>query len=306
MSLSDPINATIAGNNLPIYINNVDSAPVIQFEAPSMSVYDNVGIVKINVTKAGNTKMNASVCYYTVNRTAKAELDFVNTSGSLTFVPGETKKNFTITILPNVTYEDNELFDALLNNPDNATLNTYTNYTVCIMSNVSRNITINLAPGWNLISIPVNNVTLHASDLVSNASLGVDMVAIYNNTTGAYTTYYTGTAAWKNAQMTPDRGYYIHSTKSSSFNVTGVPLLPHYINIYRGWNMVGWSSPSNIKASVIMGQVSLSMVSRYNTSTGGYQTYYVGASASKNFTLTGGEGYFLRSELSTVQQLYIG
>jgi len=163
---------------------------------------------------------------------------------------------------------------------------------------------VNLFPGWNLVSFPVNNNTLHASDLVSNTSLGVDMVAVYNNTTGAYTTYYTGAAAWKNVQLTPDRGYFIHSTKRSSFSINGEQLSPHYINIYRGWNMVGWSSQSDVKASEILGRISLSMVSRYNA--GAYQTFYSGASASKNFTLTGGEGYFLRSETSTVQQLYIG
>jgi hypothetical protein len=165
---------------------------------------------------------------------------------------------------------------------------------------------MSLITGWNLISIPVSNNTLYASDLVGDASLGADMVAVYNNTIGAYTTYYTGAAAWKNVQLMPDRGYFIHGTKSSSFSVIGAPIPPHNINIYRGWNLVGWSSQSDVKASVILGRVSLSMISRFNNGPGVYQTYYDGASVSKNFTLTAGEGYFLRSETSTVQQLYIG
>lgn len=306
VSLSDPINAAIAGNNLPISINNVDNAPVIQFEAPSMSVYDNVSIVTINVTKTGNTKMNASVSYYTVNHTAEAGLDFVNASGSLTFAPGETKKNFTLTILLDVSYEDYELFDALLNNPDNATLNTYMKHTVCIISSVSHNVTINLTQGWNLISIPVNNVTLRASDLVGNVSLGVDMVAVYNKSISAFTIYYSGALPWKNMQLSPDIAYFVHGTKRSAFGVTGVSLPAHYTSITRGWNMVGWSCLAKVNASEVFNRISLSMIARYNNSIGIYQIYYPGALPVKNFTLTGGEGYFIYSDVPAVQQLYIG
>ena len=165
---------------------------------------------------------------------------------------------------------------------------------------------MNLSTGWNLVCVPLNNNALKASDLVGNASLGVDMVSMYNNSTGGYTTYYTGAATWKNMKLSPDRGYFVHSVHSGSLPCYGNLLLPHNVNIYQGWNLLGWSGSSNTSASDVMSQVSLSMISRYNNSARIYQSYYSGANPTRNFTLTSGEGYFLRSSVPAVQQLYIG
>ncbi len=74
----------------------------------SAPVYDNVGTVTINVSKAGITEFDAIVEYLTLNGTAKSGQDFTNASGTLTFAPGETRKTFTITILPDAEYEDDE------------------------------------------------------------------------------------------------------------------------------------------------------------------------------------------------------
>lgn len=180
------------------------------------------------------------------------------------------------------------------------------NSTMSMTITVVRQYIISLSQGWNLISIPVNNTTFWASDLVNDSGLGVSMVSIYNNTTGVYTTYIKDAPSWRNVQLTPDRGYFIYCSKQSTFEVTGEPLPEHNISIYRGWNLIGWSSYSDINASTIMGRVSLSMMSRYNNSTYRYQSYITGADQSRNFNLTAGQGYFLRSETSVVQQLQVG
>lgn len=164
---------------------------------------------------------------------------------------------------------------------------------------------LSFSAGWNLISVPLNS-TLRASDLTGNSSLGVDMVSAYNNSTGVFTTYYSGASAWKNMLIEPDRGYFVHAAHPSSFMVKGVAVSAHYINIYKGWNMVGWNGFSCVKASDVLHRVSLSMVSRYNNSAGVYQSYYNGASPGNDFTLKRGEGYFLLSENASVQRLYNG
>ena len=198
-------------------------------------------------------------------------------------------------------YEGDYVVNVTVNDDHNAAGTGY--FTVNVRSMATNH--IDLSVGWNLITFPLDT-TWHASDLTGNTSLGVDMVSVYNNTTGAYTTYYSGATSWKNMPLSSDRGYFLHSTKRSSFNLVGRPVSAHYLNICRGWNLIGWTSSSTITASDVLTRATLSMVSRYNNSAGIYQTYYTGANPSKNFTLKYGEGYFLRSEVSTVQQLFVG
>ena len=79
----------------------------------------------------------------------------------------------------------------------------------------------------------------------------------------------------------------------------------HYENLYKGWNLLGWTG-SNVKAGDLLNNSSASMISVYNSHTGSFQSYYAGAKAQKDFTLTSGEGFFLLSEKDGVQQIYIG
>src|SRR5262249_32445492 len=54
--------------------------------------------------------------------TAAAGSDYVDTSGTLTFAPGETGKQVTVNVIGDVTYEGTEQFVVKLSAPTNATL----------------------------------------------------------------------------------------------------------------------------------------------------------------------------------------
>ncbi|MBD2441121.1 S-layer family protein [Nostoc sp. FACHB-110] len=67
-----------------------------------------------------------TVRYATANGTATAGVDYTNTTGTLTFNPGETSKVINIAILNDSTNEANETFTLSLTSPTNASLGTNT------------------------------------------------------------------------------------------------------------------------------------------------------------------------------------
>ena len=164
--------------------------------------------------------------------------------------------------------------------------------------------TLSLKDGWNLVAFPVYNKMLYADDIIGNASMGVDMIATYNRSTGTYTGYYSGASQWKDMQLSPDQGYFIHGSASLSIQVAGDPVPGHNEYLYKGWNLLGWTG-SNIKASDLMNNTTATMISVYNSHSKTFQSYYKGASANKDFILISGEGFFLLSEKDNIQQIYI-
>ncbi|MGI8686111.1 MAG: Calx-beta domain-containing protein [Acidimicrobiales bacterium] len=79
------------------------------------------GVVAATFTvaiSAANTTA-ATISYATAAGTATAGVDYANTSGTVTFAPGETVKTFTIAVLPDGVDEANETFFVNLSNPSN-------------------------------------------------------------------------------------------------------------------------------------------------------------------------------------------
>jgi sugar lactone lactonase YvrE len=165
--------------------------------------------------------------------------------------------------------------------------------------------TITLKSGWNLIGYPANNPTLRAGDIIGTASAHVDMVSAYNNSTDMYTSYATGAPAWRNVQIASGHGYFIHCTQDSTYTAAGTGNPATSVTVYNGWNVLGWSG-DDIQASVVMSRVPASMIARYDASTAMFKIYYSGASSGHDFTLRGGDGFFLLSTSSTAQTLNIG
>ncbi|PSF35666.1 hypothetical protein C7H19_15605 [Aphanothece hegewaldii CCALA 016] len=97
---------------------------------PAISIND-ISIIEGNsgtknatftVTLSGATDSNVTVNYGTANGTALAGSDYTNTSGTLTFIPGQTSQTFTVPIIGDTTVEPDETFLVNLTSPTNATL----------------------------------------------------------------------------------------------------------------------------------------------------------------------------------------
>lgn len=75
-----------------------------------------------NVTLGQASAQTVTVVFQTTAGTATAGSDFIATSGTLTFAPGETSRTITIAILGDTTLENDETFTIHLSNPTQAQL----------------------------------------------------------------------------------------------------------------------------------------------------------------------------------------
>ncbi|HYV09388.1 MAG TPA: Calx-beta domain-containing protein [Pyrinomonadaceae bacterium] len=89
----------------------------VHFEPEFHEVIEDIGTIPITVKRDGGVG-TLTVQFSTLDGAAKAGEDYVATSGTLTFLEGETTKTFNVTILNNAAVELGELFFVTLKNPD--------------------------------------------------------------------------------------------------------------------------------------------------------------------------------------------
>ena len=80
------------------------------------------GTAVLTVTLAPASSGTVTVDYATSDITADAGMDYTATSGTLTFMPGETSKPITVTLLNDTVYELIQRFHVTLSNPTGAVL----------------------------------------------------------------------------------------------------------------------------------------------------------------------------------------
>ena len=125
VTLSAPVNATI-GDGSAVGTITDDDAPVV----PAISVNDArvtegdsstvAATFTVSLDKATTVPVTVKVA--TADNTARTPEDYVPTTGTLTFAPGETSKPVTALVKGDTTDEPDETFGVLLSEPTNATL----------------------------------------------------------------------------------------------------------------------------------------------------------------------------------------
>jgi hypothetical protein len=121
--LSSPSNATVASGAGTGTIADDDSGgPTLSFASDVSITEGNTGtsnaVFTVNLI-AGNGS-TVTVDYSTVAGSATSGVDFVATSGTLTFTSGQTSKTVNIPVIGDTLDEDNEVFALVLSNPGNA------------------------------------------------------------------------------------------------------------------------------------------------------------------------------------------
>ncbi|MBV8546746.1 MAG: DUF11 domain-containing protein [Acidobacteria bacterium] len=126
VQLSNPVNATIErGTAFATIVDDDHGGPPI----PSVSI-DNVNVNEGNAgLSAATFTVRLSISSATVIRvrfqtqdiTATAGSDYLPASGELTFQPGATLTTFTVPIIGDVVFEENETFKVVITGADNAT-----------------------------------------------------------------------------------------------------------------------------------------------------------------------------------------
>lgn len=142
---------------------------------------EGAGSLLMAVTRTGGLEGSATVNYATSNGTATAGSDYTNTSGTLTFAPGELSKNISIPITNDSTLESNETINVTLSAAGgNTTLGTLFSGTVTIEDNDTVT-PVALSPA------PTLNVTEAATSLtftVSRAAAGSAGTVDWSTTVG--------------------------------------------------------------------------------------------------------------------------
>ena len=125
MRLSNPsANAVIVGSLAVGTIRDDDAAPVITLGAAPAFTEANTGTTNLtfNVTLDHASASALSVDYATSGGTATAGVDYIATSGTLTFSPGDTTATINVPVIGDTMDEPNETFLMTLSNPVNATI----------------------------------------------------------------------------------------------------------------------------------------------------------------------------------------
>jgi uncharacterized repeat protein (TIGR01451 family) len=126
VQLSNPVNATIdRGTAFATIVDDDHGGPSI----PAATI-DNVSVnegnsgvsfatftARLSISSATLTRVR----FQTQDGTATAGSDYLPATGELTFQPGEIAKTFTVSIVGDVVFEENETFNVVITGADNAT-----------------------------------------------------------------------------------------------------------------------------------------------------------------------------------------
>ena len=88
----------------------------------TLTVNEGLGEIIIPISRTGNTDLAASVDYSINDNSARSGQDFIGNLGTLTFAPGETIGEITVTLVDDSFSETDESFSLAIGNPTGAVL----------------------------------------------------------------------------------------------------------------------------------------------------------------------------------------
>ncbi|MFA7206844.1 MAG: Calx-beta domain-containing protein, partial [Saccharofermentanales bacterium] len=123
LDLTNPANATISDAQGVGTITNDDPLPEISINDVSLAEGNSgTSTMTFTVSLDRMSAYTVTVDYTTTNNTATAGSDYVSTSGTLAFNPGETTKTIPVTINGDMNYEPDESFYMDLSGAVNANI----------------------------------------------------------------------------------------------------------------------------------------------------------------------------------------
>jgi len=163
-------------------------------------------------------------------------------------------------------------------------------YKIATLTIKGINYAFSLMGGWNLISIPTENIL--TASLLGGAIAGCTTICRFNGDSQAYTTHVVG-IPYNDFSLVGGVGYFVYVTGDCFLNVTGVCIESVNVSLYMGWNLIGWFSEIGTNASslgaVLHGCTTICM---YDAVTGFYVTHVVGIPYN-DFLITSGMGLFI-------------
>ncbi|MCY4058340.1 MAG: fibronectin type III domain-containing protein, partial [Gammaproteobacteria bacterium] len=120
VNLSGAMYATLDDGSAVGTITNEDDPPTLAIGDSGAT--ESAGQMTFEITKSGNTRLDATVDWATSDGTARAGEDYANSSGSVTFAPGSTSMSITVAIMADDRYEGEENFTVTLSGSMMSTL----------------------------------------------------------------------------------------------------------------------------------------------------------------------------------------
>ena len=120
VNLSGAMYATLDDGSAVGTITNEDDPPTLAIGDSGAT--ESAGQMTFEITKSGNTRLDATVDWATSDGTARAGEDYANSSGSMTFAPGSTSMSITVAIMADDRYEGEENFTVTLSGSMMSTL----------------------------------------------------------------------------------------------------------------------------------------------------------------------------------------
>lgn len=120
LTLSDPVGLLLGELSVAtLTIENDDAMPTVRFGSSAYDVSENSDSVGIIATLSASLNLTATVDYTTVDITAENEEDYVTSSGTLAFSPGDTGQSFDVPIINDDIDEQDETIKLELSNSHN-------------------------------------------------------------------------------------------------------------------------------------------------------------------------------------------
>jgi len=129
--ISQPVDLAVGSDGSLYYLARGSSSVFrVQFTGSTLTVNDltitegnsGTSVATFNVLLSPASSQTVTVNYATANNTASAGSDYVATSGTLTFTPGQTSQPVNVTINGETVFEPNETFNVNLSGATNATI----------------------------------------------------------------------------------------------------------------------------------------------------------------------------------------
>jgi len=156
----------------------------------------------------------------------------------------------------------------------------------------AQTVDIDLVVGWNLVTVPVAN-DFNASSL-GQAITGCEIVAYWNASAGMFQSYVVGVTPGDGFAIEDGVGYFVYVNTSGTFSVTGLPISSVSVDLYAGWNTIGWYDAAATSASSLAPAVPHCSIAAYwNASSSTFESYTVGVTPPPGFAVTRGMGVFV-------------
>ncbi len=182
--------AASPGNVATVTIADNDPAPTVSFNSASSSGLESVTPANLVVSLSAASGQTVTVDYAVTGGTATGGgVDYTLASGTLSFAPGVTSQNISITVFNDTLDEDDETIQITLSNPNNATLGAIPTLAYTILDNDNPpTVSFTLASSSGAESVTPANLAV-ALSAVSGRTVTVDYAVTGGTATGGGVDY---------------------------------------------------------------------------------------------------------------------